>query len=820
MPTPTPTPTPTPKIRRIEPDTTPPKPDEVIRKHPLAKCEECPLYKVGKYVPSKLPDNNDTTHATIAFIGEAPARTEIRLGEPFVGPSGKLLNAVLNNYGIQRRNVALVNACSCHYPPDMWKSIPLSAIEACRPRLVSELEEANTTTAVLMGASAVKAVLPPAEARKGVIKLRGGPPRRTQLAHLDLTVVPTFHPAACLRNQTQFPLMLNDVGKAVARDKPAKWYEPHIVIVGDDTNTQDIVNIIQRIKKLNKGAGLIVDTESGLEKDTAFGRDGVFGNVLCIGIGPLDPTDQDTVYVFTADALEPQPLRNMMRDLLNECGIIAQNGKYDVGVLMNYLGQDEPFPLIADTMLMSYTLNEVGGIHGLKYMGQELLGCPDWEAEIKPHISKDRGFASIPQDLLHKYNAFDVHVTRLLYGYLSTQVDENGLSALNKFLLRVSEMLTLVERREMGFDLAYSMELGTSLKVELDRLEQEIPINPRSPKQIKEYLAEFNIQVESTDADHLKMMIDDPKMPTQIRTLASQILESRGHTKMNSNYVTGLQAKLSPNHTIRTTYLVHGTTTGRLSSRNPNLQNVPRGKQIKKQFIPKDPQKVFVQVDFSQAELRTLTWLAKEEAMRDLFNDPTRDVFVELCRSMFPEFDTWDDTQKKEIRTLIKTFAYGISYGRTAQGIAADPDFQMSVVEATRHMTAFQKMIPNIMKFQQGIIETIHAGKDLINPFGRHRRFYLITDANQASVHNEAMSFLPQSTASDICLEAACRLSAQGIEIVNLIHDAILIEALPDEAEDIANLMNKVMCGVADEVTGGYVDFATDYKIGPTWADV
>jgi DNA polymerase-1 len=227
-----------------------------------------------------------------------------------------------------------------------------------------------------------------------------------------------------------------------------------------------------------------------------------------------------------------------------------------------------------------------------------------------------------------------------------------------------------------------------------------------------------------------------------------------------------------------------------------------------------------MQADFSQAELRVLTWLARDEGMRDLFNDPTQDVFYQLCVDMIPGFENMDPVLQKEFRTLIKTFAYGVSYGRTAEGVASDSAFNMTVAQAQVYMDKFNAMIPAIKEYQRGIIHTIHEGKDLINPFGRHRRFYLITDLNRKDVENEALAYMPQSTASDICLEAACRLNEEGLWIVNLVHDSIMVETLPNEADDIGKRMDEVMCGVADEVTGGYVRFATEHTVGRSWYDL
>jgi DNA polymerase I-like protein with 3'-5' exonuclease and polymerase domains len=187
---------------------------------------------------------------------------------------------------------------------------------------------------------------------------------------------------------------------------------------------------------------------------------------------------------------------------------------------------------------------------------------------------------------------------------------------------------------------------------------------------------------------------------------------------------------------------------------------------------------------------------------------------------MIPGFAEMSDKDKIGIRTLIKTFAYGVSYGRTAEGIAADPDFHMSVSQAQSQMDLFNAKIPKIKAFQAEVVQRIHSGQALVNPFGRHRRFYLITPTNQRDVENEAMAYLPQSTASDIGLEAASRCVKEGVFIVNLVHDALYAEASPDEIDEVKVLMNRIMVDTAEEYTDHYVPFRTDAKVGKRWSEL
>jgi DNA polymerase I-like protein with 3'-5' exonuclease and polymerase domains len=173
------------------------------------------------------------------------------------------------------------------------------------------------------------------------------------------------------------------------------------------------------------------------------------------------------------------------------------------------------------------------------------------------------------------------------------------------------------------------------------------------------------------------------------------------------------------------------------------------------------------------------------------------------------------------IRTLVKTFAYGIAYGRTAAGIAADPQFNMDVRVAQKHMKVFEKTIPNIIDFLEGAADQACRGEELITPFGRRRRFFLVTPQNKHAVRNEAKSFYAQSIASDIVLEAACRLTQQHhVFIVNLVHDAIYADVPKEDAIPTRDLIARTMIEVAEEVTEGYVKFAAEGKIGRSWADV
>lgn len=762
--------------------------------------------------------------------------------------SGQLLSAVLDQYGLSREKVVLTNAVSCHYPKDM-KKLPKEAIEACQPRLLHELELSGVTTVVPMGNSAVQAVFPKDEAKKGITRLRAGRPKSSALLRPGTLVVPTFHPAACLRSQEKTPYLIGDIAKAIAgNDLPRKWYEPTIRIIQPESGFyMEALDTLRQITSLNSEMPVYLDIETSREKDVSFGNVHM-NKMLCIGIGPSDLMNEDTVYVFHADCFDSPVVRKAFMEMLDKCEIVCQNGKFDLGVIRSWLGYP-PYvgpKLGGDTMLQSYCLNEYGGVHGLEYMGMELLGTDDWKHVIEPYLRGPDGdgevdYANVPWDILSKYNAFDVHATRLLYGYFSEEIDRLGLTSAYQFMLRESNMLTLVEPRGMGFDIEYSQGLSDKYDNERVALEATLPtvvdpeastkklrephtLNCNSPKQVMQYLESKGVKVDNTEADTLSALLPKFEVKQEAKDVIETILAIRGITKMDGTFVRGMRERVTAAGTVHPSFLIHGTTSGRLSARNPNSQNIPRAKEIKRQFISSDPARILIGVDMSQAELRVLTWLAQEEITRDIFNDPTRDLFVELCRSMFPsKFEGMADAEVKAdpIRPLVKGFAYGMAYGRTAAGIAADPEFSMDVKEAQKHMDTFQKTVPRITAYLERVADQACRSEPLISPFGRHRRFHLVTEMNRHAVRNEAKSFPAQSTASDIVVEAACRLTFDHqVPIVNLVHDAIYAEVPPDEAEEVMALVSRVMIETGEELVDGYVRFATEGHSGRTWADV
>jgi uracil-DNA glycosylase family 4 len=794
----------------------------VVRKHPLAKCEDCPLAgRAGQFVPSSGPQK-----AELAFVGEAPGAQEARKGVPFTGPSGKLLDSVNKHHGINREEVFLTNACLCR--PSDNSTPPPAAISACRERLVSELANRGVSTVVALGNSACQSLL----GVSGVTKLRVGPGRTSDYLP-GVRVIPTLHPAAALRQADLFPYIATDIGKVKAPH--VVWNPPDITVIDSEL---DAVNLFAKLRRQGVEE-VVVDIEVDIEKDTAHDHPNHYG-MLCVGLA----TSSQRAYVLSEGAMESDRVRSELGGFLRDVRIIAQNGKFDLAGLYPILGGLE---LWFDTMLASYVFDERPGIHGLKHMAVEYLGAPQYDDEIKRYLSPRDGYGVIPRDILYRYNAYDVACTYALYEMFSARFDSDKdgaeLRRAHDYLVAASNQLMYLELNGIGVDIAYLDKLTHEYLGRLESIEGDIRsvvaptiskagnldpkgqgLNPRSPQQVTKYLALHQIKTDTTNEDTLKLMLEHPfvQKDAEVVHFLNLLLKHRREAKLYGTYVKGIRNRLYGGR-VFSSYLLHGSTTGRLASRNPNLQNIPRESSIRRLFVPAKEGNVFVHVDYSQAELRVLCYLAQDRYFRDIFNGGERDLFDELTPVLYPG-RTKENTSAadwKELRIRVKAYVYGLAYGREAGSIAEE--YGLSRGEAVDGMNRFFDVIPEIVQFREDTRASVLAGNDLVTPYGRHRRFALITKENIHNVMNEALAFLPQSTASDMTLGAlvVLRPELKGVAYIrNIIHDALLLECAEEDAEEVAALTSKRMIESAERVVGDYVKFATDYKVGASWGDV
>jgi len=599
-----------------------------------------------------------------------------------------------------------------------------------------------------------------------------------------------------------FPTFVDDIGKVHARIDVG-WEAPQFAVFDEGPIA------CRALSELRQRSGnVVVDIEVGAEKDEVFVHPDQY-QLLCVGLSYAP----GRAIVVGETALQDPGVRYVLSSVLSNprARIVAHNGKFDLAGLQ-YITRKAKLGF--DTMLASYAVDERQGTHGLKYLAMERLGAPNYALEIHRYLKKKgENFAHVPRPVLYKYNAYDTTVTYALMQMYDDQLHRAGMVRVHDMLCRASNMLMPAEIKGIRVDRKYLHTLSDEFQAKLVELEILLHSkfkldNPRSPQQVKAALGRLGYTVSSTNIETLTGILRLTP-PVLQREFIELMMDHRKQAKMYGTYVKGILQRLYKGR-VHPTFLLHGTTTGRLACRNPNLQNVPRDSTMRRMFIPSKG-RVFVQADYKGAELRVMACEAKDEYLRSLFAEG-RDIHSEVATAFFGSGFT------KDQRVRAKAVVFGLSYGREEYSLAQE--FQIPVPEARKYIDTFFSMIPRTVAWREKITNQIlHGEDDLQTAFGRHRRIWLVTNDNMNEVVKEGLAFIPQSTASDICLNAAIELHEKyQLDIRLLVHDSILVET--DQPEEVVQLMHEVMPRVASEVYSDYVPFPVDVAVGSSWGDV
>src|SRR5687768_14213109 len=311
----------------------------------------------------------------LAVVGEAPGFQETVYREPFKGPSGKLLDRVLEYHGYSRKEVLYTNVCLCR-PPDN-AAPPAAAQAACRQRLVHELSESGVETVIALGGTAAGALV---DDPRSITSLRVGPPKQPSLPLRGSSVarvIPTWHSAYCLRNPDAFPTLVADIWKAT-RIHDGGWQEPFWNYWDEPLLAVKALDWLWEWQREHNRYEIVTDIEVGIEKDTAFDHPNMY-QMLCAGLA----WNKGQAMVIGEEAMKNAQVRGRLDRILRRSKLIAHNGKFDLAGLWPIFPGLE---LWFDTMLAHYALDERTGGHGLKVLAVERLGAPAYDDEIKVYV--------------------------------------------------------------------------------------------------------------------------------------------------------------------------------------------------------------------------------------------------------------------------------------------------------------------------------------------------------------------------------------------------------------------------------------------------
>ena len=789
------------------------------------------------------------------IVGESPGKQEMLFQQPFIGESGELLRSALMGVGFDDSCPLpyITNAVKCIPDKTKNQSAMANACKSCRAKLFEEITAYPREIILALGASAAWTLTGDFGIK---ITQTRGTLYPSPLAKQGVLV--TIHPAFLLRGGGSLSKFKADVGFAIEKLKGTtrpQYKLSHNIIL---ETLDDFYQVARRLDYTiwwYEALG-IGPVEIGTDLETS-GFSALENYILSAHFGWEDTvnyTVPDHVFEILDDGsfVNPayvQALKLFYEYTSDKVRFVWHNGKFDIQFLWA-LGIEGR--VNEDTMLLSYALDENPGLHDLEQVANDAIGAPNWKGMLEEHLPyKGCSYAAIPRPVLYKYGGLDIGATIQSYHVLKERVarDKHLVKAYNRVLVPASKLLARIEYHGVYVNLDQNRMNMVRLKEDLDRILEDLNqatmllcgrvFNPASPIQMAELLYDVlkltplkgkGLGTGKDILTELKRSLlefrDSDTISSAAYTILGLILEHRKAAKQFGTYVINLiphydkkKRKIVPGHMkkdgrVHATFLIHGTVTGRLASRKPNMQNPPRDGEIRGQFGA-PPGYVVSEVDLNQAELRSLAELSGDEALINLYNDPEHPgLHHETSVAIFGQGYT------KEDKMLAKAVNFGIVYGRTGASIALAHN--MPINEGEEWINRWAARFSTAWQFIQDCRRAPLDRKALVTCFGRKRRFSVVSRKNLQSVQNEASNFPHQSTASDITLVSHINLIEDPrytSNVVNLIHDAGLHEIL-DDSDVIDQQISLIIHYMETEALKWglrKVPFKAEAKVGKQW---
>ncbi len=540
---------------------------------------------------------------------------------------------------------------------------------------------------------------------------------------------------------------------------------------------------------------------------------------------PVGHTDTD-------ENLNREAVLKILRPLLEseKLALTGQNIKYDYQIFLNYgitLGG-----ISFDPMLASYLIDPTARHHDLGSLAQRHCGY-----EMQPITEligagkKQRSFAEVEVSLATQYAAEDADFAFRLTEILKPQLKPMGLDTLyEKIELPLVSVLAEMEHCGVAVDIPYLKRLSRAWEKRLAALTEDIyheageEFNINSPKQLGAILFD-KLKLQSvrktaktaqraTDVSTLERLASEHPLP-------ALILEYRGVTKLKSTYADALVALVNARTgRVHTSFNQAVAATGRLSSSDPNLQNIPvrteDGRKIRKAFIAGGEENVLLMADYSQVELRLMAHFSGDEALceafargEDIHTRTASDIFGVPVEIVEPEHRRW-----------AKSANFGIIYGLSAYGLAQQTD--MTVREASDFIETYFKRYPGVRRYIDTTIENARRDGYVTTLMGRRRPLPEIRSTNRQRrefAERTAVNTPLQGTAADIIKKAmidiAAELRGKESRMVLQVHDELVFDAKQTELDWLIEMVREKM----EQAVELRVPLKIDYGVGKNWLD-
>lgn len=477
----------------------------------------------------------------------------------------------------------------------------------------------------------------------------------------------------------------------------------------------------------------------------------------------------------------------------------------------------EPEGVTDDTLIAAYLLDSTRSEYSLTALARESVGVEETnEAPAGWNMAQWR---------VAEAADFTLQIAPIL----RNRIEEAGMEKVYlEMELPLASLLQSIEKAGMRVDTKALQELSTYFGAELERLTKQIyelagrEFKINSPKQVGEVLEELNISTgKKTSTGRISTSKDVLQELAETYELPRLIIEYRELDKLKSVYTDVLPNQIGADGRIHGQLNQTVAATGRLSSTNPNLQNIPirtlLGQKIRRAFIPEEGCKL-ISADYSQLELRILAHITRDEVMLKAFQN-NEDIHTQTARLVFK---AEDEAELKEKRRLAKIVNFGIAYAIEPYGLSQRVG--ISVQEAKRVIEDYYNTYKGVRRFMEETPEKAREQGYTASIFGRRRYFPSINDRNynvRLRAEREAINMPIQGTASDIVkiamlkVDEALRREKLKAKMIMQVHDELLIETPNDEIPKVAELLKREM----ENAVKLDVPLTVEIGVGSNWMD-
>ena len=733
------------------------------------QCQRC-TFKDQRQVPGQFPED---PQFNCLWVGQAPGKTEERTGRPFTGSAGKMEYSIMNQVGIIKAKQNITNVILCKPPADNKGNDrapnPLE-IECCQAHLQAEIQSLRPELIIALGGTAAEVLT----GRVGISSLRGTYAPLSDSFGWKCPVFFTYHPSFVMRSRQYIPVSIMDHQKVVdffMYGPPEVMEEKYVL----DPTSKALERFFYGVET---STPLAVDTETtGLNprKDQVIGASFSRGSNHALAVNLVR---NDSRLPIIRRALEDEKIPK-----------IFQNGSYDCEILLHSLGITVR-GLYWDTRLAEQLINP-DMPHNLDHLRAIYTSMEPY----KPSKKEMKFIQSWGKERMLTYAAKDALCTYLVYEKQKEILTEGQITLMQTILLPIVPILNQMERKGMEVDIPRLAVMYAYYLPIVEGLEREIyeatGINPHSPKQVMNYF-----KTTSSDKETLEALITRGHLEEFI---LRKVIDVRKLKRDLSTNLIGVHDRLVDGR-IHTTYYPDGTGTGRLSSSNPNLQNVPKEMRV---IYKSDEGKVILSGDYRQLELWVVAILSGCEV---LLGDLKEGVDVHgRVQAMMQEFIPLDQTHRS--RLIAKTVVFGTLYGRSYHTIARA--FHVPEITAQSWQEACFAQYPGLRLYTEARTRDLQERGYVTTPWGRWRKVDTFMQACNTPV---------QSTAADVCLSTMIELDrVGGFDMRLQVHDEIVLQCPREELEATARRAKAIFEREIPQLNNS---FPAEFKYGENWYEM